>query len=114
MVQLIDFNGTITLDRASDASLGFRLRKQDGQLADLSTTDLKFIIDGGVEDSPPLLVVQAVIDPEDDQTLRFDFTEAHAALLAKKTWNYMILLTSGDKHAVFKRGKIRAAGFPRD
>ncbi len=96
--------GNITLDRAADEYLPFEWFDDAGVEIDISSADIKFVVDKGFTLIP-------ASNPSNPKGRLLHFTEAHALSLKSATRDYMLLLTQGENGTVLLRGKISATGF---
>lgn len=119
MASSIDKSGNITLNRAEDfqRTIAFR-SKSTGEIIDISGFNIRFIVkasDSAPSTTPALIDIALPVHPEIETAKLLALTEAHAALLGKKTCYWILLYSVGSpgstKDKVLKSGTITAEGF---
>jgi hypothetical protein len=97
-------SGNITLHRAADEKIELVWFDDAGEELDISTADIRFIVEKGFTLVPDL-------DPNNPLGRNLHFTEAHALSLGNYVSNYVLLLSNGNEDTPLMEGTIKAAGF---
>ena len=96
--------GSITLHRAADEKIELVWFNDAGEEIDISTADLRFVVEKGFTLVP-------VLDPKNPKGRLLHFTEQHAISLGNYVSRYVILITDGEDETPLWEGTIKAAGF---
>ena len=102
--------GNITLDRADTFVLEFDYQDEGGSLVNLSHTDMMLHV--GSNNGDVLFSLSPTRDPIDPFVVKFVFTAAHASLLGKKEYDWIIReVVDGVPDVLASGATISAVGF---
>lgn len=96
--------GSITLHRAADEKIELVWFNDAGEEIDISTADLRFVVEKGFTLVPDL-------DPQNPRGRLLHFNEQHAISLGNYVSRYVVLLSDGENDTPLWEGTIKAVGF---
>ncbi len=96
----------LTIGKAEDTSLRFRVRNKDKTVTTPIASEYRFYVQ-----NKPDLTLAPVVDPQDPTSLVLLFNESYAVALGSKVRDFQLVRTVGDRSQVFLAGTVVAGGF---